>query len=208
MDNTLLADKPTLVRRVSDLLKDGSQSTPLLFNNPSIQKLRHCCQNLNLFPYLIYSLGDSETTNPEKFTLTQLTRRISEKIFPLYANVHSSIRQKTPHHTHNLKSTATEILPENLPRKITYEYFEKNSIRQTVKRQRSLLLIYSIYLTQIILVTQLLTLLSLMFYGKFSPGFIFLFTTLLLLCSIIIKIFFAENPSPRKRLNRSKRKND
>lgn len=189
------------------LLTDGSQSTPLLFNNPSIQKLRHCCQNLNLFPYLLYSLGNSKTTNPEKFTLTQLIRRFSEKIFPLYANVHSSIRQKTPHHTHNLKTTS-EISPENLPSKLTHEYFEKNSIRRAVKRQRSLLLTYSIYLTQIILVTQLLTLLSLMFFGKFSPGFIFLFTTLLLLCSITIKIFFAENISPRRRLNRSKQKVD
>ncbi|XP_044591816.1 uncharacterized protein LOC123269934 [Cotesia glomerata] len=197
MEAPLLANKPTLVRRVSDLLKDGSQSTPLLFNNPSIQKLRHCCQNLNLFPYLLYSLGSKTST--EKFTLTQLIQRITDKIFLLYASVYASIRQRAHRaHSHNPQAAR-----EKSPSKLSEEYFQQHSARPSAKKPHSLL-IYAIYVSQVVLVTQLVTLLRIMFIGKFTPGFIFLFSAMLLLCCISMKVFFASNIS--QKVNRGKRK--
>ncbi|CAK9817290.1 hypothetical protein ANTQUA_LOCUS9319 [Anthophora quadrimaculata] len=116
--------KSTLDGRVSDILKDGSYSgPPMLFHHESMQKIRHCCQNLNLFPYLLYSFDNS-------------------KSHPIVRKVH---------------------------------------------------LCLAVYFALVFLAFQLVGLFSLMVIGKYTPGFIFLVSSLMFLSYITLKVFFHES---------------
>ncbi|KAK0175739.1 hypothetical protein PV327_009466 [Microctonus hyperodae] len=198
---SLLTVKPTLARRVSDLFKaDGNNNgTPLIFSNSSMKKLRHCCQNVGLFPYLLYSLGNSKFNDNNKLNWSLIITRITEKIFLLYGNIRQTIRyhsnfdkiyQKSICHNVEMKqSMDTDITLTNVSqnvKKFDEFYCEK-------RESSSLLMIISVYIAMVILIAQLIGIISLIFTGKFTPGFVFLVCSLLCLGYIIMKVLLCED---------------
>ncbi|XP_015115928.1 uncharacterized protein LOC107040370 [Diachasma alloeum] len=194
MEASRLLSKPTLVRRVSDLFKDSNTSGSQLFTHSSMQKLRHCCQNLNLFPYLLYSLGDVKNTT-QKLTINQLITTFTDRLFQLYLNIRLIVHSK--------------LQPD--PQKSTQE--AKGEVKKFTKFERqkrkpnSLLLILAVYLAPLVLVFQLVGILSLLVFGKYTPGFVFLLSALLFLGYISMKVLFHDNDNQEYK-KRAKRKID
>ncbi|CAK9817292.1 hypothetical protein ANTQUA_LOCUS9319 [Anthophora quadrimaculata] len=154
--------KSTLDGRVSDILKDGSYSgPPMLFHHESMQKIRHCCQNLNLFPYLLYSFDNS-------------------KSHPIVRKVHLCLD----------KSKETKVLKRPEQRKSTLKF---RQFSQQKRKRTPLHLILAVYFALVFLAFQLVGLFSLMVIGKYTPGFIFLVSSLMFLSYITLKVFFHES---------------
>ncbi|CAK9801397.1 hypothetical protein ANTPLA_LOCUS2798 [Anthophora plagiata] len=184
--------KTTLDGRVSDLLKDGSYSgPPMLFHQESMQKIRHCCRNLNLFPYLLYSFDNSKShpiVRKVHLCLGQFLETIIARIFFLY----NSIRQSLLRDIRSDKSKKTKLLkrPEQKKSMLEFRQFSKQ------KRKRTPLhLILAVYFVLMFLVFQLVGLFSLIVIGKYTPGFIFLISSLMFLGCISLKVLFHESVS-------------
>ncbi|XP_063985266.1 uncharacterized protein LOC135166684 [Diachasmimorpha longicaudata] len=186
MEASRILSKPTLVRRVSDLFKDSNTSGSQLFRHPSMQKLRHCCQNLNLFPYLLYSLGDVKNTT-QKLTINQLMTKFTDRLFELYLNIRLIVHTK-------LQPVPSKASPEAKEEVKKFTKFERQK-----RKRNSLLLITAVYLAPLVLVFQLVGILSLLVFGKYTPGFIFLLSALLFLGYISMKVLFHDNDNQRYR---------
>lgn len=182
--------KSTLDGRVSDILKDGSYSgPPMLFRHESMQKIRHCCQNLNLFPYLLYSFDNSKShpiVRKVHLCLGQFLETIIARIFFLYNN----IRQSLLSDIRSDKSKETKVLKRPEQRKPTLKFRQFN---QQKRKRTPLHLILAVYFALMFLAFQLVGLFSLMVIGKYTPGFIFLISSLMFLSYITLKILFHES---------------
>ncbi|XP_031832796.1 uncharacterized protein LOC116427052 isoform X2 [Nomia melanderi] len=194
MESEDVVRKETLVRRVSNILKDGSNSgPPLLFRHASMQRIRHCCQNLNLFPYLLYSVDNSKSHPiPRKVhvCLGQLLRVIVARVFHIYQQLrHSLLRGIQSDDFQSKQTTQTDDVPKP-PVKF------QRVVRRKPKQSCSLYLTLAIYLAPLVLFCQLIGLFSIMVVGKYTPGFIFLTSALLFLGCISLKIMFYES-TPR-----------
>lgn len=181
--------KPTLVRRVSDMLKDGSKSgPPMLFRHASMQKIRHCCQNLNLFPYLLYSFDNSKShpiARKVHLCLGQILQGITARFFFLYKSFRQSL----------LRGIRAEEFPQPLEPIKPVESCKATPIFEPIQQKRKqnpLFLTLAVYFAPLLLIFQLIGLCSLMVFGKYTPGFIFLISALLFLGCISLKIFFHE----------------
>ncbi|XP_012139723.1 uncharacterized protein LOC105662384 [Megachile rotundata] len=186
--------KPTLVRRVSNMLKDGSYSgPPMLFRHASMQRIRHCCQNLNLFPYLLYSFDNSKShpvARKVHLCLGQLLEVLTARIFFLYKSFRRSL----------LRGICSEDskIEEQQPAKPAEDASKLTSEFQTInrpkrKQQSPLFLSLAVYLAVLFLAFQMVGVFSLMVSGKYTPGFIFLISALLFLGCISLKILFHES---------------
>ncbi|XP_044008630.1 uncharacterized protein LOC122852737 [Aphidius gifuensis] len=178
----------TLVRRVSDLFREKNNSgSPRLFNHSSMEKLRHCCQNLNLFPYLLYSL---ENAKNNQLNFGQLFRIISERIFLFYVN----IRQ---HNLYGLRlisdSKKIQSDSQSSSKKCVIQKFSKFQIEK--RKENSLLIILAVYLAPILLAFQLIGIVTLILFGEYTPGFLFLFFSIIFLGYISMKIFTRDTTS-------------
>ncbi|XP_011495238.1 PREDICTED: uncharacterized protein LOC105360133 [Ceratosolen solmsi marchali] len=196
-EDSTIKKAPTLVRRVSDMFKDGTYSGP-----PSLfsQKIRHCCQNLNLFPYLLYSFENSKSHPIAKkvnLCFDLLLRNFIQRLLFVYTRLRRAalcgLQQVS------LLSSKKEIEEQNY-------IFAKNDTKarlcnfQKQKPKRSpVLLIIAIYLAPLILALQLIGLCSLLIFGKYTPGFIFLVTSLVLLGYISMKIMFHDAATVRSK---------
>ncbi|XP_011301662.1 uncharacterized protein [Fopius arisanus] len=194
MEASRLSSQPTLVRRVSDLFRDGNASGSQLFTHSSMQKLRHCCQNLSLFPYLLYSLGDMKNTS-QKQTINQLISKLTARLIQLYLAIRLSVHRK-------LQPETPKPSPEALKVNVKFTKFEIQK-----RKQNSLLLILAVYLAPIVLLFQLIGILSLLVLGKHTPGFIFLLSALLFLGYISMKVLSHDNDNEEYK-KRAKRKID
>ncbi|CAL7933288.1 unnamed protein product [Xylocopa violacea] len=181
--------KPTLT------LKDGINSRPpTLFRHASMQKIRHCCQNLNLFPYLLYSFDNSKShliARKVHLYLDQFLQGITARIFFLCKSIRLSLS----------RSIQSEALQPTGPTKATESSKSTprfRSISQQKRRQnRSLFLIMAVYFAPLLLMFQLIGLFSLVVLGKYTPGFIFLISVLLFLGCISLKILFHESEASK-----------
>lgn len=182
----VIKGEATLVRHVSNMVKDGNSSgPPTLFRHSSMQKIRHCCQNLNLFPYLLYSFDNSKShpiARTVHICFGELLKGITARIFFLYKNVRHSVLRGIRADDAHAQSIVKE--PSADPTKPRF------LIRQRQKRKQNnpLLLTLAVYLAPLLLAFQLIGLFSLMVVGKYTPGFIFLITALLFLGYISLKI--------------------
>lgn len=174
---------------IPDGNRHGSQ---LLFTNSSMQKLRHCCQNLNLFPYLLYSLADVKSTT-QKFTLNQLISKFTDGLFELYLNLRLSV------HSRILKLQKRTPV-KNVEKSQKFQKFERQK-----RRQNSLLLTFAVYSAPLVLAFQLIGIISLLILGKYTPGFIFLVSALLFLGYILMKVLSHDSDSKEYK-KREKRK--
>ncbi|XP_014208475.1 uncharacterized protein LOC106639390 [Copidosoma floridanum] len=184
----------TLVRRVSDMFKDGTYSGP-----PSLfsQKIRHCCQNLNLFPYLLYSFENSKS-HPLSKKVNQCFNLIVQSLVHRFLFVYTSLCRAVLHKLQKRSHLVTTPEPRSQLSKA-----RDTSCRPTEGRkaklcgfprqkpkQGSALLVACIHLVPYIVGLQVLGLCSLLVYGKYSPGFIFLLVVLLSMGYVKMKIVF------------------
>ncbi|XP_071578839.1 uncharacterized protein [Temnothorax nylanderi] len=185
--NDGLKRKPTLVRRVSDMFKDGNYSgPPMLFRHASMQKIRHCCQNLNLLPYLLYSFDNSKSHPLARKMHVYLSHFLQEITLGLLAT-YENLRQSALHGIHIEKpihaQKATEETNDDSAKPVVkFNRFKK------LKRKHSCYLAAAVYLVPLLLVFQTMVICSLTIFGKYTPGFLFLITSLLFLGGIALKI--------------------
>ncbi|XP_076293671.1 uncharacterized protein LOC143215434 [Lasioglossum baleicum] len=202
MEAEVVVGEQTLANRVSNTLKDESYSRPpMLFRHASMQKLRHCCQNLNLFPYLLYSFGNSKShplALKVHLCFGQLLEVVTARLLCLYQQLRHSLLR-------GIKSTEDIQVPEAQSESRS----RSESCRPTMKflclpqekpKEIPLSLTLAVYLAPLFLLFQLVGLLGLMEAGKCTPGFIFLISALLFLGCISLKVFFHETmPRPARR---------
>ncbi|KOC68543.1 hypothetical protein WH47_06334 [Habropoda laboriosa] len=188
--------KSTLSGRVSDKLKDGSYSgPPMLFRHESMQKIRHCCQNLNLLPYLLYSFDNSKShpiVRKVHLCLGQFLEGLTVRFFFLY----SSIRQSL------LRDIRSEESQEEKPAKTSTLMFREFGKQKP--KQNPLHLILAVYFVLLLLTIQMVGLFSLMVFGKYTPGFIFLVSSLMFLAYISLKVLFHESANAKCRSKKTK----
>lgn len=200
-EETIIKGKPTLVRRVSNMLKDGNYSgPPLLFRHASMRKLRHCCQNLNLFPYLLYSYDNSKShpvARKVSLCLGELLRNAVERFFFIYKFLRYTALQEigvekvaslkpAKKEEEETKKVEDEVAPEEekpLTRK--FRCFERQR-----RKRIPILLTLAVYLAPLILVSETIALCSLLLFDKYTPGFVFLISALMFLGCIAFRVFF------------------
>ncbi|XP_043505498.1 uncharacterized protein LOC122526264 [Polistes fuscatus] len=211
-ETTIIKGKPaTLVRRVSNMLKDGNYSgPPLLFRNASMQKLRHCCQNLNLFPYLLYSYDNSKSHPVAKrvnVCIGELVRSLVKRFFYFYKFIRYTTLYNDNNNNKDSNVIAKKISIESKKDKtkeLGLEDDERKSITkfQCFQRQRrnqiSIFLTIAVYLIPLILALQMAVLYSLLILEKYTPGFIFLVSALMFSAGIAFRIFLHESDKSKK----------
>ncbi|XP_033230382.1 uncharacterized protein LOC117181622 isoform X2 [Belonocnema kinseyi] len=199
---TVMKKRQTLVRRVSDLFKEGKYSgPPSLFRHTSMQRIRHCCQNLNLFPYLLYSFDNSKSHPLAKkvnLGITHILKKIAARFFLVYASFrHVVLRQ--------IRSEAPVKIISAEPSKAVETTPKFTRSRKEKPKQNSYFLILAIYLAPLVLAFQLVAICSLLVFENHTPGFIFLFTALLCLGYISLKVMVSDTVS-RREFKNEKRK--
>lgn len=179
--------------------------TPLLLRRTSIQKLRHCCQTLNLFPIMFYSFEQrtGQAMSMEKVNLAILMSRITERIYRVYLSLIFAIIRGLG--VESMKSSIIVASSEKIVKPATVApmastngaELKKVSRRNEMKFEKfvvqkpkssPLFFKLTVYLAPLFLALQLIGLFGLMTLSKFSPGFIFLVSSLIFLGCISIKI--------------------
>lgn len=162
----------------------------MLFRHASMQKIRHCCQNLNLLPYLLYSFDNSKSHPIARKMHVYLSRFLQEITISLLVT-YESLRQSVLHGIRiekpiNAQKATTETDDDPAKPAARFNRFKKP------KRKHSCYLTAAVYLVPLLLVFQMLFLGNLTIFGKYTPGFIFLITSLLFLGGIALKILLHE----------------
>lgn len=167
-----------------------------------MERIRHCCQNLNLFPYLLYTLENSKSHPIAKkisyYVFDLMIKKIIERVAFIYTSIHhmllSSVKRKPP--------LVTSIKPQ--PEKTESQQRKIRLCRPQKSKPKPIspLLVIAVYLAPLILAMQLVGIGSMLLFGKHTPGFIFLISALFLLAYIAIKIMFHS----KKEVKNSKQK--
>ncbi|XP_015439251.1 PREDICTED: uncharacterized protein LOC107194187 [Dufourea novaeangliae] len=178
---------------VSNMLKDGSKNgPPLLFRHASMQRIRHCCQNLNLFPYLLYSFENSKShpiARKVHLYFGLILQGVTARIFVLYKTIRQSLVRGIRQDDHQQQlQESTDVSNATSKATVRIERFG----RRKRNKQCPLFLTVAIYFAPLILLCQTIGLLGLMVLSKYTPGFIFLTSALLFLGCISLKILFHE----------------
>ncbi|XP_058807799.1 uncharacterized protein LOC131673653 [Phymastichus coffea] len=194
----------TLVRRVSDMFKDGTYSGP-----PSLfsQKIRHCCQNLNLFPFLLYSFENSKSHPLAKkvnICFDLILKNFIERLLIIYTSARRAVINGLQQKSVLLSKKETIELRKSV------EVSEPRAKLCTFKKEKPkktpALLAAAIYLTPLVLLFQLIGLCSLLIFGKYTPGFIFLISSLVLLACISMKIMFHDTIAHQRKKEERRKK--
>nr|XP_033336694.1 uncharacterized protein LOC117226469 [Megalopta genalis]XP_033336695.1 uncharacterized protein LOC117226469 [Megalopta genalis]XP_033336696.1 uncharacterized protein LOC117226469 [Megalopta genalis]XP_033336697.1 uncharacterized protein LOC117226469 [Megalopta genalis]XP_033336698.1 uncharacterized protein LOC117226469 [Megalopta genalis]XP_033336699.1 uncharacterized protein LOC117226469 [Megalopta genalis]XP_033336700.1 uncharacterized protein LOC117226469 [Megalopta genalis] len=204
MEPEAVVGKQALVRRMFNMVKDDNYSgppAPLLSRHASMQKIRHCCQNLNLLPYLLYSFDNSKShpiARKVHLCFDQLLQVVTARLLCLYEQFRQTLLQEIQ----TSKELRTSQEPEG-PRseldacRLAVKF---DSIPRRKRKQTPLYLTLAVYLAPLLLFLQLVGLLGLMEIAKCTPGFMFLTSALLFLGCISLKVFFHETvPRPARR---------
>lgn len=207
MEPEAVVGKQALVHRVSNMVQDDSYSSsppaPLLLRHSSMQKIRHCCQNLNLLPYLLYTFDNSKShpiARRVHLCFDQLLQVVTARLLFLYQQFRQSLLQEIQ----TSKELRTQEEPEGSRTEVvdacSRPAVKFNSIPRRKRKQTPLYLTLAVYLAPLLLFFQLVGLLGLMEIGKCTPGFMFLTSALLFLGCISLKVFFHETtPRPARR---------
>ena len=194
-----IVGKATLVGDVSNVLKDGSHSgPPTLFRHASMQRIRHCCQNLNLLPYLLYSFDNSKShpiARKVHLCFDHLLQTATARILLLQ----KSFRRSLIRGIHSEESQEQESAKLEEPCRSRFRTFSRQK-----RKENPLFLILAVYFAPLLLACQSIGLFSLMVFGKYTPGFIFLFAALLFLGCISLKIFFHESMTHTEKCEKKK----
>lgn len=157
-----------------------------------MQRIRHCCQNLNLLPYLLYSFDNSKSHPIARKAHVYLSRFFHDivviSVLASYESLRRSVLRgfRAQEAAANAQTPAAEAkLPASEPAKPAARF---GNIRRPKRKQNPFYLIAAVYLVPLLLIFQVTTLCNLTMFGKCNPGFIFLISALLLLGGIALKI--------------------
>lgn len=177
-----------------------------------MQRLRHCCQNLNLFPYLLYSLRNSKSHPSVKKMHRQFVLLMQNFSLLVQSIFYSILQSKPVKNSVHFAIGFQRVLLKNLESHGLMRSYElrvtKRSASETLqtspidvevkpifvkfkpkeRKRISLLLTTAVYLALLVLAFQLVGIISVMLFGKYPPGFIFLISALLFLGYITLKI--------------------
>ncbi|XP_070168603.1 uncharacterized protein [Polyergus mexicanus] len=192
--------KSTLARRVSDMFKDGNYSgPPMLFRHASMQKIRHCCQNVNLLLYLLYSFDNSKShpiALKVHVSISRFLREIIITFLVAYKNLRQLISLRKIHVDEPIKPIIEGPKDDLAKLATSFSGFEKPK-----RKPHPLYLVAAVYLVPLLLGFQMVTLCGLTILGKYTPGFVFLITALLFLGGIALKVLLhSVNKCERKKV--------
>lgn len=164
----------------------------MLFRHASMQKIRHCCQNLNLLPYLLYSFDNSKSHPIARKVHVYLSRFLHEITINLLIT-YENLRQSALHGIHVAKPTNEQkATAETNDDSATPAARFNCRFKKPKRKSHSCYLTAAVYLVPLLLVFQMMALCSLTIFSKYTPGFIFLITSLLFLGGIALKILLHE----------------
>ncbi|XP_014236949.1 uncharacterized protein LOC106659117 [Trichogramma pretiosum] len=202
-EEEIMKKPPTLVRRFSDMFKDGAYSgPPTLFS----QKIRHCYQNLNLFPYLLYSFENSKS-HPMAKKVNSSIYLMKSRVFEHFLFVCSNLMKTTASESkRNLKLTPDAQIIEEQKKNISVLQSNKAKFYMNDKPKAKacpLALIFAVYLAPLILALQVIGVFAQMsLNGTYTPGYLFLVLALALLGAISARVMLpCKN---RKTIHRTK----
>jgi len=166
---------------------DGNYSgPPMLFRHASMQKIRHCCQNLNLLPYLLYSFDNSKSHPLARKMHVYLSHFLQEITISLLVT-YENLRQSVLHGICIEKPISVQEVTAGTNDDLAKPVARFNRLKKP-KRKHSCYLAAAVYFVPLLLIFQMTVLCSLTIFGKYTPGFIFLITSLLFLGGIALKI--------------------
>jgi len=178
----------------------------MLLRHASMQKIRHCCQNLNLLPFLLYSFDNSKS-NPivrkMYVYLNCLLREITLSLLNTYQSLRHSvlneIRVERPS-----SSGQQEAQPTDLAKSVA-TFSKSETFKKPKRKPHPFYLVAAAYLVPLLLFCQTLTLCSLTILGKYTPGFLFLIAAMLFLGGIALKILMHEKTLCRMKQDENKK---
>lgn len=155
-----------------------------------MQKIRHCCQNLNLLPYLLYSFDNSKSHPLARKMHVYLNRFLQEMTLALipYEKLRQVAKRGLSAESPIVAQKAIVESSDDLAKpSARFCRFEKPK-----RKPHPFYLVAAAYLVPLLLVFQMIILCTLTIIGKYTPGFIFLITALLFLGGIALKILLHE----------------
>lgn len=155
----------------------------MLFRHASMQ-IRHCCQNLNLLPYLLYSFDNSKShpvVRRVHICLSRLLHDVIISVLLTYGNLRQSVL--AGFRTQKATKVQKSIVETNNDPAAKFNKFEKPK-----RKRHPLGLIAAVYFVPLLLIFQTTALCGLTIISKYTPGFFFLITALLFLGGIALKI--------------------
>ncbi|XP_076639671.1 uncharacterized protein LOC143351725 isoform X2 [Colletes latitarsis] len=172
----------------------------MLFRHASMQRIRHCCQNLNLFPYLLYSFDNSKShpiARKVHLRFGQLLQSIAARILCLFRSFRQSLVQ-------DIRPDESQTQESTQPKKSCKSTRKFRTVDPQKRKQHPIGLIIAVYFAPMLLIFQSIGLFSIMVFDKYTPGFIFLIAALLILGGIWLKILFHESVtySPKHEKNK------
>jgi len=160
-----------------------------------MQKIRHCCQNLNLLPFLLYSFDNSKS-NPivrkMYVYLNCLLREITLSVLNAYQSLRHSVLKEI---RVERSSSGQEAQPttDHLAGRGVATFSKTETFKKPKRKPHPFYLVAAAYLVPFLLLCQIITLCSLTILGKYTPGFFFLIAALLFLGGIAFKVLMHEN---------------
>lgn len=183
---------------------DGKYSgPPRLFRHSSMQKIRHCCQNLNLLPYLLYSFDNSKSHPLARKIHVLLSHFFHDLVVGIFVAC-STLRESTLRFIYVEKSSTPEAIVSAESSDLAKPTAKFNEIEKPKRKHHSYYLVAAVYLAPLLLACQVITLCSLTIFGKYTPGFIFLIAALLFLGAIAMKILSHQSLTLRARCKTKK----
>jgi len=177
----------------------------MLLRHASMQKIRHCCENLNLLPFLLYSFDNSKS-NPivrkMYVYLNCLLREITLSLLNAYQNLRHSVNEIRVERS----SSEQEAQPttDNLARFLA-AFNKSETFKKPKRKSQPFYLVAAAYLVPFLLFCQIITLCSLTIVSKYMPGFFFLIVALLFLGGIALKILMHQKTHKVKQEKNKKR---
>lgn len=148
-----------------------------------MQKIRHCCQNLNLLLYFLYSFDNSKShpiALKMQISINRFLREITITLLVAYENLRQLISLREIRVKEPIIARPNDDLAKFAA---SFGEFQKPK-----RKPHPLYLVAAVYLVPLLLGFQMVTLCSLTILGKYTPGFIFLITALLFLGGIALKV--------------------
>lgn len=153
-----------------------------------MQRILHCCQNLNLFPYLLYSLENSKSHPLAKrinLFFDLLLKKLVQRVVFIHASLQCILLCVVKQHATSVPRKVCVA-----PTPVQDKRARLCKVQEPKPKEKSILLVIAIYLAPLVLAFQLFGLSSLLFLGELTPGFLFLFSSLIFLGYIAMKIMF------------------
>lgn len=171
-----------------------------------MQKIRHCCQNLNLLPYLLYSFDHSKShpvAVKVNIYLNIMVNHLLQNMVLLYAKLQWSILRSLSSES---QKAPKEAVRSEKKERVSRSSFHKEVIAKPKQKQTPIYLVLVIYLAPLLVACQLAVVCCLLALSKYTPGFTFLVCALMFLGLIFTRTMFHDSVAHRQTSKKKTRK--